>query len=165
MTNRVGLKTVASFDPATTVDEVGGLWIDGPWDAWYAARERTFTHREPWFWAVVAAFVALLARAAAGHEPWVGLVLGSGLVAIVLEPTSYYYSFFLLYGLLALKWPWAGAALCLTSLLTWAPPALLSSDDKYFTAISVIVVLFVFGVTSMAAFDSSQPRREASRPA
>ena len=145
--NRMGLRVLAAFDPASTVRKTRDVWIDAPLDAWYSARQQTFARREVGFWAVFFVFTACLVRSVDGRRPWMALVLGVGLLPFGVELTCYYYAFFLLYGFLAQNWPWAGAALCAVSFLTWVPPAILEMQDESYLLTSLIVVLFVTGAT------------------
>ena len=150
--NRTGLRVLVAFDPDTRMSQLQDLWVDGPLDVWYAARRRTFEARAPLFWIAVAGFVALLTRAVSRRPPWQALVLAVGLLPIIGEPTSYYYMFLLLYGLVVTEAPWAGAALCIAACLTSLPPAYFSMMDEAFVLISLIVVALVVVVTALLAF-------------
>lgn len=150
-TNRMGLKVVVAFDPETRVSQTKDLWLDGPWDAWYAARARTFEQRKPLFWLVVAAFLVLLARAAAGREPWVALILGAGLLPIAFELSGYYYAFFLIFGLLWTRHALVGPLLLAVSALGWMGVATLDQTDEVFLVHSLLVVSFTLVTTAVLA--------------
>jgi hypothetical protein len=152
-TNRMGLPTLVSFDPSTRLSEIEDLWLDAPVDTWYEARRRTFEARAPVFWLFVAGYAALLARAVSGRPLWEALVLSIGLLPIIGEPTSYYYQFLLLYGLMFAENPRTGLWLCLAAFLTWLPPAVFPMQDETFAAISLVVVALVVGVTAIAAVE------------
>jgi hypothetical protein len=150
-TNRMGLKVAVSFDPETTVARVRDYWIDSPWDAWYAARARTFDERRPFFYALVAAFAIGLVLATRHQPPWVALVLGAGTLVFGFELTCYYYAFLTVFGLLWPDHPWAGVGLLALAAATSIVPAFSDADDVVFFVESVLCVLFVAGVTVVLA--------------
>jgi hypothetical protein len=152
LTNNMGLKTVLSFSPSTRSARIGAFWIDTPWDTWSEARHRVFEQREPFFWLLVVAFVALLARAVEMQEDWVALVLGTTLVPVATELTCYYYAVFMLFALLWRKWEWSGAALCALAASSLLVPVILRSADDAFTAVSVLTLLFVATLTGAILF-------------
>jgi hypothetical protein len=73
--NNMGLKTVMSYEPKSRSAVLGAFWIDKPWDTWNAARRRVFEQRQSAYWALVAAFLILLAFAVQTQDDWVTLVL------------------------------------------------------------------------------------------
>ena len=148
LTNNMGLKTVLSFSPSTRSARIGAFWIDTPWDTWSEARHRVFEQRAPFFWLLVVAFVALLARVVEQQEDWVALVLATTLVPVVTELTCYYYAVFVLFALLWRKWEWIGAALCALAAASLLVPVILRSADDAFTALSVLTLLFVATLTA-----------------
>ena len=150
-TNRMGLKVAVSFDPATTVDRVRDFWLDSPWDAWYAARARTFDQRRPLFYGLLTLFLATLLLATRRQPPWVALVLGAGVLPFGLELTCYYYAFFTVFGLLWPDHPWAGVWLCALAAATSIVPALIQAEDVGFFAQSVLCLAFVAGLTLAVA--------------
>ena len=157
LTNHVGLRPVVAFAPSARATVTRDLWLDAPWDAWKNARQRVFAQRQVLYWALVAAFLALLARAVAGEEHWVALALGLGLIPIAAELTSYYYSVLLGYGFLWVKRQWVGVGLAATSFATCLM-AILPMDDDRFVGVSVVIVLFVVAVTT--AWVGARPATE-----
>lgn len=155
-TNRVGLPVVVAFDPNTRVGRTRDRWVDAPWEAWYAARARTFEARKPVFWTLIVVFVILLWRATAGRPAWEAMILAAGLVPIALELSSYYYAFFLLFGLLCDRHAWMGPLLMTVSVLGWLGPALLDMDDEVFLVHSVLVVSFAFATSLLLGCRSSR---------
>lgn len=146
-TNRMGLKVAVSFDPDTTVDRVKDLWVDSPWDAWYAARARTFDHRRPFFYVIVGVYLAALLLATRRQPPWVALVLGAGVLVFGFELTCYYYAVVTVFGLLWPTYRWAGAGLCALAAATNIPAGLTDADDLVFLVESILCVAFVAGIT------------------
>lgn len=163
-TNRMGLKVLVAFDPATRVSQVRELWQDSPWDAWYEARARTFERRQPIFWGLVAAYLVLLAFACRGQDPWIALVLASGLLVMAFELSSYYYAFFLIVGLLWSRHAWAGPLLVGASALGWGGAAALDTTDEVFLVHSVLVAVVAF-VLPVALLARRHSAAEASSPA
>jgi hypothetical protein len=106
-----------------------------------------FSQREPLYWLLVVAFVAVLVRLVAEQDDWVALVLGTALVPVATELTCYYYSVFLLFALLWRKWEWSGAALCALSTVSLLIPVIFRGADDAFTAQSVVTLLYVATVT------------------
>jgi hypothetical protein len=143
LTNNMGLKTVLSFSPSTRSAVIGAYWLDTPWDTWSEARHRVFEQRQPVYWLLLVAFVAVLLRVVAEQEDWVALVLGTALVPVAAELTCYYYSVFLLFAFLWRKWEWSGAALCALSVLSLLIPVIFRVADDAFTAQSVVALLYV----------------------
>jgi hypothetical protein len=144
----MGLKTVLSFSPSTRSAVIGRFWLDTPWDIWSEARHRVFEQRQPLYWFLVVAFVAVLARIVAEQEDWVTLVLGATLVPVATELTCYYYSVFLLFAFLWRKWEWSGTALCALSASSLLIPVIFRVADDAFTAQSVAALLYVATVTA-----------------
>ena len=147
LTNNMGLKTVLSFSPSTRSTVIGEYWLDTPWDTWAEARHRVFEQREPLYWLLLAAFIAVLALLVADQEDWVALVLGTALVPVATELTCYYYAVFVLFALLWRKWEWSGAALCALSALTLSIPVIIRGSDDAYTALSVATLLYIAMVT------------------
>lgn len=161
-TNRIGLKAVLAWRPSSRMAEVRSLWLDWPGDLW-RIRQRENVAALRWvFWAVVAGFLILLARASARHDPWVAMVLALGLIPIALDSSARYFGFVAAYALLWPLVPWVGPALCGLSFGTLVAPTLLRSEDDAYALISLLVVLFVLAVTS--AFALGRPSRSPANP-
>jgi hypothetical protein len=126
---------------------LGAFWIDKPWDTWNAARRRVFEERKLAYWALVAAFVALLAFAVEHQDDWVALILGTTLIPIATELTCYYYAILAIFGLLWRKFPSSGALLCGLAAASSIVPALLSSDDDVYAVLSALTLAYVTAVT------------------
>ena len=108
-----------------------------------------FEQRQPLYWLLLVAFVALFARIVAGQEDWVALVLGTTLVPVAMELTCYYYSVFLLFAFLWRKSESSGAALCALSALSLLMPVIFRGADDAYTAQSVAALLYVATVIGM----------------
>jgi hypothetical protein len=147
LTNNMGLKTIMSFEPKSRAAVLGAFWIDKPWDTWNAARRRVFEERKPAYWALVAAFVALLAFAVERQDDWVALVLGTALIPVATELTCYYYAILAIFGLLWRKFPLSGALLCGLAAASSIVPALWSSDDDVYAVLSALTLAYVIAVT------------------
>jgi hypothetical protein len=147
LTNNVGLPMMLSFDPDTRSENVRELWLDSPWDVWKDARARVLGERRWLQVAIVAIFIALLAAAVRECDPWVALVLGLGAVPLLTNLTCYYYGFMMGFAALWLLNPLTGVALLALSLVTAVIPALILADDDRYTAVSLVIVLYVFAIT------------------
>lgn len=160
--NSMGLKTLVAFDPGSRESVLRELWLDAPWDVWKAARQRTFEARRWLFWSLAMGFVVLLALAVRRSEPWVALVLGAGLAAVVTELTCYYYAFLAVYAFLWTRRPWIGVALCLLALATGLLPVPFEEADDMYAAASALVLLFIAAVTSDFVLRAASTPEEGS---
>ncbi|MEO7271680.1 MAG: hypothetical protein ABI211_06700 [Vicinamibacterales bacterium] len=152
LTNNVGVPELVTFDPATRSARVRELWLDSPWDVWKDARLRLFEERFWLYVALVAAYLALLLKATAGQPLWTTLILGMGVIPFLTNLTCYYYGFLLIFAALWPRYPLAGIGLTAASALTCITPALLSQDDDRYMAISLIITVYVVGLTAWLAF-------------
>ena len=164
-TNRISLKTAISYQRETRFGELRDYWLDGPGDAWQAARRSVFEQRRPLDRVLVALFAGLLALAVRGQPDWIALVLGIGLIPIAADITCYYYGILLAYAFLSDRRPWIGVALCSLSAATCLAAALLDADEETYFVCSLLVVAFVFGVTAwLARYPLGAPSDAADRP-
>jgi hypothetical protein len=149
LTNNIGLKTLIAYEPTTRIALLEPYWVDSPLDSWIAARKRVFEERQVLFWTIVVAFVAILARAVRDQDDWVALALGTGLIPLTTELTSYYYSVLLVFGFLWLRDRWIGVGLCLVAAATGLVAAALTTEmeDDIYAVISAVIVLFVLAGT------------------
>src|SRR4029079_11180284 len=152
LTNNVGLRQLVTFDPATRSSSVRELWLDSPWDGWKDARLRLFEERFWLYVALVAVYLAILARATAGQPLWTTLILGLGAIPFFTNLTCYYYGFLLIFAALWPRYPAAGVGLTAAAALTCLTPAIVSQDDDRYMAISLIIAVYVIGVTAWLAF-------------
>jgi hypothetical protein len=149
--NQVGLRVVLAFDPNMRAERISKFWIDSPWDAWREARQRTVQQRRVFQIAIVGAFLILLTAAVRGRDDWVALTLGVAAIPFLVELSNYYYGILLA---LAFLWPpsqLAGVGLAITALSSNVVLALLSGEDDRYTAMSVVVLLFVAAVAAAFA--------------
>ena len=147
LTNNVGLPMLLSFDPDTRSENVRELWLDSPWDVWKDARTRVLGERRWLQIVIVGIFLALLAAAVRDREPWIALVMGLGTIPVLTNLTCYYSGFMMGFAALWLLNPLTGVALSALSLVTALIPALIPADDDRYTAVSLVIVLYVIGVT------------------
>ena len=159
LTNNVGLRMVVSTAPGSRSANVRELWLDSPWDIWMDARRETFDRRRPLYYAIAAAFLALLGYACLRQEDWVALALGVGAIPFLADLSSYYYGVLLVFALLWTRHRVIGIAVCVASAMTCLIPAVLSQDDDRHVAISVVILLLSVFVTVVC----SRPRA-ASAP-
>lgn len=148
--NHVGLRTALSHRPGVGADDLADDSLEDPYAAWKQARRETFEARRPLFYAAVAAFVGLLAAGVAQQPTWVAVVLAAGLVPVALELTSYYWALLAVFGLLSLRYPPVGVALCGLSALGWLLASRLGFYDRIFPWISVATAIFVVFATVWA---------------
>ena len=159
-TNRIGLKAVLAWRPSSRLAEVRDLWLDAPGDMWRAQQWQNIAELRWVFWLAVGAFLILLARASIRHDPWVAMVLSLGLVPMALDSSARYYGFIVAYAFLWPLAPWVGSALCSLSFGTLVAPILLRSEDDAYALTSLLVVVFVLGVTAAFAFGRSRADRD-----
>jgi hypothetical protein len=110
---------------------------------WKQRRLAAFAGRRAVFWALAAAWLALLALSAAGQPTWVAAVLGTGAIPFVLDGACYYSAFLAAWGLLWLRREAVGVALAALAALEAAIAARLPEADDTFAATSVAVLAFV----------------------
>jgi len=147
--NHVGLRTLLSYDPEGRLSQLLGVAED-PSAAWKQARIRAFEGRR-WIYVLgVVAYLLLLGRALLRQEDWVAAILGLGALLVVVEPTCYYTSILLAFGLLWTRWEVIGAALLLLSVAQWAAAAAFLPWGELFSAQSVALVAFVAFATATA---------------
>jgi hypothetical protein len=130
---------------------------DDPYGAWKDARRSAAAERRWIFVALLAGYLALLARAAAREPDWVVGVLGMGLVFMAAELTCYYSAGLLAFGLLWPRRPSIAIALCVLSAAGWWIAGSGRGWDEVFTGISLASVLFIVWATTLLA-----RRREAA---
>lgn len=155
--NLVGLQMLISYDPDARLSQLMETTQD-PSAAWKQARLRAFESRRWIYWVGVLAYLLLLVRALARCEDWEAAVLGLGAMLVVLEPTCYYTSILLAFGLLWTRRPQIGVALLATSAAQWAVAALFEPWDEIFTWQSAALLAFVYFATwSMGGRRSAEP--------
>jgi len=143
LTNNMGWKTLVAYQTETRARvALGGDGAD-PFGAWKAARRHVFAERLPFFLAGLAAFLGLLAWAAAGQPDWVALTLGVGLIPFATELTCYYYSFLLAYAFLWPRRPLIGVGLLAVAAASCFVPRIAWWDDARYFDISLQVIVFV----------------------
>jgi hypothetical protein len=150
LTNNIGLEPLLSFEPSTRARVMIDPEAADPYLAWKETRTRVFGERQ-WLAALlVLGMLALLARAVEHADDWVALVLGVGLIPFATNLGCYYYSVFLVYGLL---WDRARerVALPLSALaaVTCLLPYWSSWYDEVFAAMSAAILVFVAGITAL----------------
>jgi hypothetical protein len=165
LTNHMGLRTVASYHPATTSRQLEQPSAVDPWMKFKEARLATFEQRKPAFYLVCLLYLALLyaAIARSGAQPWLAAALATGMIAVAAELTAYYYAFFL--GLiLAMEKRLEVAILLLTLNVSWIVServlsALGRASDERHVAMSVLALLLYAVVLwrSMAGPTSPAP--------
>jgi len=158
LANHMGLATLLAHDPSGPAERALDASLDDPYAPWKEARQRRFASRRPLFALLVAAYLALLARAVAGLEAWEAAALGVGLVPVAAELTGYYYAVLAGLAPLALRRPMLGAALVALAALSWAIPEVWHYQDQISAAASAAVLALVLGTTLACA------RRPSPRP-
>jgi hypothetical protein len=161
--NHVGLRTVLSHDPAASAERARDARQDDPYAAWKRAREETFAGRRGLFALLVSAHVVLLAFAVRGRPLWVGAVLASGLVPVLLELTCYYSAILVAYALLWQRHAAVGVALCGLSALGWLLVERFLFFDAIFAWISLATVAFVVFATAWVARAPPEGAARAAR--
>ncbi len=168
LTNNMGLKTIVAYDGAHRVAVTRDLTAADPFERWKELQRSTFAARRLLFGLAVAAYLALLAAAAARAgsssdgsdrgEDWVALALGTGAIFVCAQLTSYYLAILSLFGLLWLRQRWIGCALVTAA---WAscviPSSLLRWDDDRYVAISALFLLVIVAATAALARATPPP--------
>jgi len=162
--NTMGLRTALSWSREGRLAVVLGTHPDAA-RAWKERRVAAFAERRAVFWAVAAAWLALLAVSAAGQPTWVAAVLGTGAIPFVLDGTCYYSAFLAAWGLLWLRREAVGVALCALAALEAAVAARLPEMDDAFAATSVAVLAFVAFATWLVATGRSSCGARPARAA
>jgi hypothetical protein len=155
--NYVGLATVVAYDPATRSGLTLDRAKDDPYSDWKQARRSAAEARRWIFLALLGGYLALLARAAAREPDWAVGALGTGLVLMAAELTSYYSAGLLAFGLLWPRRPSIGVALCALSAAGWWLAGSGREWDEVFTGISLASVLFVVWATALLPQRPSTP--------
>jgi hypothetical protein len=163
VTNNVGLPMLVSFDPDTRSTRVEEMWLDSPWDMWKDARIRLFEERFWLYVAIVAAYLALLARASARQPLWAALILGVGAIPFFSNLACYYYGCLLVFAALSPRYPLAGIGLTSLAAATCLVPAVFPQDDDRYMAITFLILLYVVAVTAGVAFERQRPDAGSSR--
>lgn len=161
--NMTGLKAVMAYDHDTSVARTASLEReDDPFRVWIEFRERTLAERR-FLHVVLALALSLVVLLAAVRQPdWVVAVLGMGLTPVLTSVSSYYFAFFLLFGLVGWLRPAVGIALCGLSIGTQAVPFFVQYFDDRYTATSVLILAFVVLASVILIW---RPVREARAPA
>jgi hypothetical protein len=177
LTNNMGLKAIYAWAPHTRALQLKEPAAVDPFHRWKLSQRLNFEHHRVLFVLSLAAFLALLAMAAARQEHWVAMVLGCGFVLVAAELTCYYFSIFLALGFLWPRVKWAGWALALASVLSLVLPNLAQLgrlhwrlrmvvwDDDAFVLISAVWLILVVALTyEMARPLWSRSARTAPAP-
>lgn len=142
--NYVGLKSMLSYDHDQRVARLSARGLeDDVFRIWREARTRLFSERRVLFLGATAVLVGLLAGAVRGQPDWVAAVLGVGLIPVLTEVSCYYYSIFLAFGVIGIRFQPVGVALLALSSLTWAFQRMDWMPDTRYAAISAAVMGFV----------------------
>jgi hypothetical protein len=157
--NLVGLQMLLSYDHDARLSELLTRAED-PSAAWKQARRRAFEGRRWLYWAGVATYLLLLGRALSRREDWEAAILGLGAMLVLIEPTCYYTSILLAFGLLWTRREAIGVALLALSAAQWVVAAAFEPWDEIFTWQSVPLVAFVLYATAlMGARQGEEARR------
>lgn len=155
--NNIGLKTVVSFVHDEPLTVMPGEYMPGKW--WEPHRQ-AIERRRPLFVLLIACFIALLARAAAGRRAWVSTVLSVGLIPVAATLSCYYGAVLLLYGFLWPRKQIAGVSICALSALSgvFALTARWVYENYVLYSLATIVV-----VTAITAAMACRTRRAPER--
>lgn len=151
LTNHMGLRTLVAYRPA----EAGHVLFDqkaaDPWLRWKNARLAAFAEAKGIYFVLVLGFLALLAFAARGREPWMAAALGIAFIPVGVELTCYYYAFLAGFALLQERSEavgiWLLAASAATQFVAWKPFAAMPGwrDEQYtlMSAATLIALLLI----------------------
>lgn len=141
LTNHMGLPTLLSYRPDTTVRQLRQITPKELWPRFKQARRAALHEACPAIALAGLVFLALL-LAAARHEVWRVATLSLGLAAVFLQLTCYYYVFVIAWAVLAERRPAIGAVLlgmCAASMLV-ALGLDVEMDESY-VALSLVTIL------------------------
>jgi hypothetical protein len=144
-TNSVGLKTIVSFEPATSVRSKVDWSLADPYGPWKEARKRVFEERKLLFLALLGGFLALFVGAVARLPDWAALALSVGLIPLGVELSCYYFSFMLAFAFLWPRWSAIGVVLAAAAAASCLVPRLSEWDDVRYLLFSGIVVVVATG--------------------
>lgn len=162
--NFVGWKTVVSYEHETRMKATRDRLLIDLNAPWQQARRDVLQRRQPWFWAGVLGFLAVLLPAVRPNEDWAAAVLGVGLMVVCVQIPSYYYALLLAYAFLWQRSEGIGVGLCALSAASWLIAGAFSGRDEIFNWVSLASVLFVLFATLLAwrsASVAEQPRGSA----
>lgn len=151
--NSVSLAAALSYAPEYSVGRVVDFRSADPWAVWRERRAETLASRG-WLWILlVAAFVALLVPALLRSPPWVGAVLGIGLMPVLLEQILAYYLVALLaFALLWRRAPGVVLLLFATAHLFLYPVLPDWYEDSRFFYSTLPLLAFLYAATALLAF-------------
>jgi hypothetical protein len=158
------------YDFATRAIKMRNDTLDDPFQDWKDAKEY-FYHKRAWlYYALIAAFCALLGRAGYREkDDWVAACLGTGLIVMGAELTCYYYGFLMTYGLLWERRKIPGVLAAALAAFTCFIYDFFAWNDDHFAAMSLASVVVVIAVTALSAFGKragvEEPDKVPSRPA
>lgn len=150
--NLVGLPVFLAYDHDTRLEIMTDPLALDRHGAWKESLVEAGRRARPSHWAVLLAFVLLLAVAVRGAPDWVAAILGVGLMPVAFQLSSYYYCGFVVFAAL---WPrWAGVGLGLASLawLTNVVVGLWPAADAQYAWLSLVTFAFAGGVTGALAW-------------
>jgi hypothetical protein len=143
--NHMGLRTLVSAAPVAVTAEV--VRADEP--RWVSERRGRLKGLHVLYAGVLAGALLLVARALwQARRAWVGAALATALIPLTLDPSNYYYSFFILVVPLAVRKPTLGVLLCvvaaggqLLSLRFTAPEARFVAFSWLYVGVSLVIAL------------------------
>jgi hypothetical protein len=156
LTNNMGLKTVIGWDYDTRAISMRNERLSDPFSEWKAARRHFYHTRKPLFLAIVFVFLIILARAGSRMSNWEIAALSTGLIAMAVELTCYYYGFLLTYGFLWAKRRLPGALAAALAAVTCLFPSVWGWNDDHFTAMSLATTITVIMVTAHIGLEGLQ---------
>jgi hypothetical protein len=164
LTNHMGLPTLLSYRPDTTVRQLRERTTADLWPRFKQARLEALSDARPVIIAAGLVVLVLLVRAAR-HELWRITALSLVLIAVFLQLTCYYYVFVIALAVLAERRPRIGVVLlgmCAASMLVATVLAPRVGMDETYLACSLVTMLGLFAAWALGLVDTG---RVARRPA
>jgi hypothetical protein len=153
LTNHMGLQTVMGYRPSLIAARTQVPNTIDTFTRWREEKLKSVKRAMPLYVALALAFAALLYLAIrdADGDPWLAAALSTGMIAVGVELTCYYYSFLIGLAVLWLVRKEAGvllAALCVvTQFIAWSPFAFMSGwEDERMVANSVAMLIAYVGI-------------------
>ena len=146
--NFTGLRTAMAYAHDTRAARTARLGLEqDAFRIWTAYRDQTLRERRVPYVGVLLGLSGLVLATVRGQPLWIVAVLGLALTPVLTAVSSYYYAFFLLFGLIGWFRPSIGISLCLLAVATQLVQYGLGEFDEQYAMISVLVLAFVTTVS------------------
>lgn len=141
--NRIGLKTLFTFNMQDNIENTVNYAAVDITEEWQNRKLSLFEENKKKYYFIAIILIVFLIFGFNCKKDWEIIILSILFIPLVFELSCYYYSVFMMLGLLALSDYRRGVALCVLSAFSaFAPSLWIWSDDWYFY-ISWLIVIFI----------------------